>query len=186
MFDYIGKKIKALAIVIFVLGIILSAGVAICVAWEYVLDSLISALLVFLLVLALGFVSSWVSFLLLYGFGELVDQATETNQRLEENHAVLEEILAHMKHKDQRFYDQPRHAEPRPAPVPSKPTEPPTIPTKPRKMSYECEDTAKDSFGDIDSTRLPLRSNPSPKTVKPESSDTDTDSDGDTRYVPKA
>ena len=190
MFKHIGKKIKCLALVIFALGILASAGVAIGLADVLEPCSFVWQLIAFLLILAVGIVFSWLSVLLLYGFGELVDQTMETNQRLEENHAALEEILAHMKRKDQGSYDQPRRAEPRPAPAPQKRTE---IPAESCKKTPAREDTGRDGRCDVDSARLPLRSDPPSHIVEPASNDrpadaaNDTnDTDGHTLYIPKA
>ena len=183
MFQNIGKKIKIVAIVIMIVGIVLSVVGGLFAFWNgYLGYDFITSIVIFVIITSLGILGSWLSVFILYGFGELVDQTMETNQR-------LEEILAHMKRKDQGYYDQPRRAETRPSPVPSKPTPPPpptAPPAEPRKKSGERKDTDKDGFRDVDSAQLPLRSNPPQGDVKPESHDADTDSDGDTLYIPKA
>lgn len=70
MFENIGKKIKNLASIITWIGILLSVVVGIIII---VLDD--SLVAVGLIVIVAGFVSSWISSFLLYGFGQLVDNS---------------------------------------------------------------------------------------------------------------
>ncbi len=74
-FDNIGSKIKALATFLFVLLSALSIG---CGIYLIIEDST-----VWLILVILGPVLSWVSSFLLYGFGELIEknQDTEYNTR---------------------------------------------------------------------------------------------------------
>ena len=184
MFQNIGKKIKIVAIVIMIVGIVLSVVGGLFAFWEgYLGYDFITSIVIFVMITSLGILGSWLSVFILYGFGELVDQTMETNQR-------LEEILAHMKRKDQGSYDQPRRAEPRPSPAPQKRTE---IPAESCKKTPAREDTDRDGRCDVDSARLPLRSDPPSHIVEPASNDrpadaaNDTnDTDGHTLYIPKA
>ncbi len=85
MFDNIGKKIKSLATVITWIGIIL---------WCLIGFSLFrdgKTALYGLLVMVGGGILSWLSSLLLYGFGELVDNST-----------VLAESAAKRKQKNEK------------------------------------------------------------------------------------
>ncbi len=77
MFDNIGKKIKILAWIIFVLGIIGS------VIWGIITSlnlsgienvNLFAAIIIGAAVMAVGVIASWVSVVLLYGFGESIDK----------------------------------------------------------------------------------------------------------------
>lgn len=76
MFDDIGGKIKGLAKVITIIGIIASCicGLVTLVESEN--------LLVGVLVAGLGSLGSWVGSFLLYGFGELIDQTADNNRLL--------------------------------------------------------------------------------------------------------
>lgn len=87
MFDQIGKKIKALAKVIFWIGAIPSF-IAGCVVMGSDLDLFgqrgggAAGFLVGLLVIAVGVLISWLNSVLLYGFGELIDTNQELNQKM--------------------------------------------------------------------------------------------------------
>jgi len=70
MFENIGKKIKNLASVITWMGIILSVVVGIVLI---VLDE--SLIATGLIIMVAGFLMSWISSFLLYGFGQLVDNS---------------------------------------------------------------------------------------------------------------
>ena len=135
MFNRIGKKIKTLAMVIAIAGIVMSVLSGIW-AGNY-LD--------FVIIVLLGVFVSWVSVFLLYGFGELVDQAVETNQRLAENHAALEEILALMKGQHQIPSHSPSH------------TEMASPSAESQRRKHEREQKPERDFADIDSVKLPLR-----------------------------
>ena len=97
MFDHIGKKIKTLAIVIFVIGIIFSVFIGMFIGEVYAEVNAALAFFLFLVVVAIGITVSWLSVLLFYGFGELVDQSMDMTKRQEETHAALEEILLLLK-----------------------------------------------------------------------------------------
>ena len=135
MFNRIGKKIKTLAMVIAIAGIVMSVLSGIW-AGNY-LD--------FVIIVLLGVFVSWVSVFLLYGFGELVDQAVETNQRLAENHAALEEILALMKGQHQIPSHSPSY------------TEMASPSAEPQRRKHEREQKPERDFVEIDSVKLPLR-----------------------------
>lgn len=76
MFENIGEKIKGLAKVVTIIGIIASCigGLVIMFEGESFILGLITA--------ALGSLGSWVGSFLLYGFGELIDQTVDNNRLL--------------------------------------------------------------------------------------------------------
>lgn len=93
MFDNIGGRIKALAVVTCILGMIAS------VIWGFVLfaDS------IGLLVMAVGCVCSWVGTFTLYGFGELIEETRR-------NREINQQLLAAL--KPQQPTAQPESAKP--------------------------------------------------------------------------
>ena len=68
-FENIGGKIKTLAQVVAILGVIVSV-----IAGLFVLDD---SALYGVLIAFVGSVLSWISSLFIYGFGELIDKTTE-------------------------------------------------------------------------------------------------------------
>lgn len=82
MFDEIGSKIKILAVVVCVLGIIAS------VTWGIAL--FFDSFLIGLLVIAVGGLCSWTGSFTLYGFGELIEET-------QRNRAINEQLLAVLK-----------------------------------------------------------------------------------------
>ena len=80
-FGNIGKKIKTLAFVLFVIGILISFVLAIISFLSFVaLEEVGMGLLSAFVTLLIGFLSSWLSNLLLYGFGQMID-STEIIKR---------------------------------------------------------------------------------------------------------
>ena len=77
MYDNIGEKIKSLALLIFIIGVIVSvvAGVAILL-----LDGEIFIVLG-ILIIATGSFIAWISSCFAYGFGELIDKTGETKAK---------------------------------------------------------------------------------------------------------
>ena len=74
LFEDIGKKIKGIAIAAFVIGIIGSVVAG--------LDAIVDQqFLGGILIMVFGFLCSWLSVVLLYGFGELI----ETAKKIEKN-----------------------------------------------------------------------------------------------------
>ena len=93
MFSNIGKKIKVLAVVLCALGMVLTllaaigawtANVQLSVAGQSMdMDSLLGNRTVYgIVILAVGFVSSWVGSFFIYGFGELIHKTSENNRLL--------------------------------------------------------------------------------------------------------
>ncbi len=85
MYNNIGKKIKGLAKVIAYGGIFLSCLVGIALTLGILADDNINGG-TFIIGIAIALVGSfifWLSGFFMYGFGELVDQTTEINQKLE-------------------------------------------------------------------------------------------------------
>lgn len=75
MFNNVGKTIRYLSIVFFILGIIFSF-----IAWLYLLftgvnESDSTLAIISFVVLVLGIFASWVNCILLYGFGELIENS---------------------------------------------------------------------------------------------------------------
>ncbi len=82
MYENIGGKIKGLAKAIFVIGTIISAIVGI---GQIIAASAVSVGIGFfsgLLTVVIGFLGSWVSTWLLYGFGEIIDLLSINNARI--------------------------------------------------------------------------------------------------------
>lgn len=75
MFDNIGKKIKSVAKIFFVLGVILSVfyGITMLLIGLLEFDSFGYLIFIAPILSVLGCVLSWMSVIVLYGFGELVD-----------------------------------------------------------------------------------------------------------------
>ena len=89
MFDNIGGKIKTLAEVVFVLNIIATFILAICAAvFSYELG-----FLWFLIVMVSGIVLAYVSVLIFYAFGELVENSTIIAKNIEKKSCSKESIL---------------------------------------------------------------------------------------------
>ncbi|MBQ9950148.1 MAG: SHOCT domain-containing protein [Clostridia bacterium] len=72
MYRNIGKKIKSLAVVMFVLLAIVSIGLGI-----FLLCSSFYMMPVGIVVLVAGPVLAWISSFILYGFGELIDKVSD-------------------------------------------------------------------------------------------------------------
>lgn len=103
MFKEIGKKIKGLAKILFVLGIIISVicGIASCtgIVGAATIASgadvpepaaLIIGIIAFLIVLLIGILISYLSVLFTYAFGELVDKVDEIEKKIGTNKNVEE------------------------------------------------------------------------------------------------
>lgn len=81
MFNNIGEKIKTLAIIITILGIIASviSGIAFIVSSivdSYDVSRLAAGIILGVLTIVVGSLLSWISSFLLYGFGELIENST--------------------------------------------------------------------------------------------------------------
>ena len=74
MFDNIGKKIKTLAIVFTIIGMVVSISVGV-----FSLEANAGA---GLLIIIFGCLSSWIGSFLLYGFGELIENTTEIRKNM--------------------------------------------------------------------------------------------------------
>lgn len=82
MFDNIGHKIKIVARVFFMLGVVISifASAGYCMALE-ITDNF----LLYIIFAILGGISSWVVSILIYGFGELIESVTKISKNID-NH----------------------------------------------------------------------------------------------------
>ena len=90
MFKDIGYKIETLASVVCAIGIIASLGVG----FVYVANGL----MVLGLIIALaGILVSWLSTVLIYGFGTLVRTNEESSERMKEIEETLDEMSADIK-----------------------------------------------------------------------------------------
>ena len=81
MFNNIGEKIKTLAIIITILGIVASviSGIAFIVSSivdSYDVSRLAAGIILGVLTMVVGSLLSWISSFLLYGFGELIENST--------------------------------------------------------------------------------------------------------------
>ena len=72
MYDNIGKKIKIMAKVIFVIGLIISL-----IAGFIIIGISQQLVLISLLIFVVGPIFFWISTWLLYGFGELIDKTCD-------------------------------------------------------------------------------------------------------------
>lgn len=84
MFNNIGKKIKTLSRVIFWLGILLGALMLLVpfFAAETANTSPMTILLAMIPTYVVMFVGLWLSALLMYGFGELIEKTQQNNEYL--------------------------------------------------------------------------------------------------------
>lgn len=85
MFKNVGKKIKTLSKVLFWLGIVLVVLMLVLMpflAAETANTSPAALLVAIIPTFAIIFVSSWLSALLLYGFGELIEKTQQNNEYL--------------------------------------------------------------------------------------------------------
>ena len=78
MFDQIGQRIKTLAVVITVIGMIVSV-IAGC---DYIFNK--SRRIYGLIIIVGGIIASWVGSFILYGFGEIIDKLCDISQSLNE------------------------------------------------------------------------------------------------------
>ena len=184
MFNFVGKKIKALAVVVFVMEVLISLAVGSNASSAFAEDSLIGALLVFFLVVAVGVIAGWISVLVLYGFGELVDQSMEMTRRQEETHEALEEILRLLKEQKGTAPQQEERPQPSVRPRPEYHTRPaPEAPhVKPETPVPTSAPDQLNSVSELD-RKLPLRAaEEKPRVPSPEE---ETDSDEPELYIPE-
>ena len=86
MYKQIGEKIKGIAEGIFIVGVIASVAVA------YVFWTGTKKILIGLLIVLVGIIASWLSTILLYGFGQLISTNEEIRDLLEkQNHIDREQ-----------------------------------------------------------------------------------------------
>ena len=170
MFQNIGKKIKTVAIVIMIVGIVLSVLGGLFAFWEgYLGFDFITALVSFIMIASLGILGSWLSVFILYGFGELVDQSMTMTQRQEEILRLLKEQQGTAPRQEERPQPSVR---PQPQALHSKPDTPAPV--------SEVEKTVPVSQLD---RKLPLRAaEEKPRVPSPEE---ETDSDEPELYIPE-
>jgi hypothetical protein len=178
MFQNIGKKIKTVAIVIMITGILLAVLVGLVAFFEeYSVGNIFSAFLTFLTVAGLGILFSWLSVFILYGFGELVDQSMAMTQR-------QEEILRLLKEQKGTAPRQEERPQPSVRPQPEYPTRPaPEAPhVKPETPVPTFAPDQLNSVSELD-RKLPLRAaEEKPRVSSPEE---ETDSDEPELYIPE-
>ena len=178
MFQNIGKKIKTVAIVIMITGILLAVlGGLVAFLEEYSVSNLFEAFLTFLTVAGLGILFSWLSVFILYGFGELVDQSMAMTQR-------QEEILRLLKEQQGTAPQQEERPQPSVRPRPEYHTRPaPGVPhVKPETPVPTSAPDQLNSVSELD-RKLPLRAaEEKPRVPSPEE---ETDSDEPELYIPE-
>ena len=169
MFQNIGKKIKTVAIVIMITGILLAAlGGLVAFLEEYSVSNLFEAFLTFLTVAGLGILFSWLSVFILYGFGELVDQSMAMTQRQEEILRLLKEQKGTAPRQEER---------PQPSVRPQ-----PEYPTRPQPQTLHSKSDTSAPVSELD-RKLPLRAaEEKPRVPSPEE---ETDSDEPELYIPE-
>jgi hypothetical protein len=178
MFQNIGKKIKTVAIVIMIVGIVLSVLGGLFAFWGGFLGiDFITALVGFVMIASLGILFSWLSVFILYGFGELVDQSMTMTQR-------QEEILRLLKEQQGTAPRQEERPQPSVRPQPEYPTRPaPEAPhVKPETPVPTSAPDQLNSVSELD-RKLPLRAaEEKPRVPSPEE---ETDSDEPELYIPE-
>jgi predicted PurR-regulated permease PerM len=169
MFQNIGKKIKTVAIVIMITGILLAVlGGLVAFFEEYSVGNIFSAFLTFLTVAGLGILFSWLSVFILYGFGELVDQSMAMTQRQEEILRLLKEQKGTAPRQEER---------PQPSVRPQ-----PEYPTRPQPQTLHSKSDTSAPVSELD-RKLPLRAaEEKPRVPSPEE---ETDSDEPELYIPE-
>ena len=169
MFQNIGKKIKTVAIVIMITGILLAVlGGLVAFFEEYSVGNIFSAFLTFLTVAGLGILFSWLSVFILYGFGELVDQSMAMTQRQEEILRLLKEQKGTAPRQEER---------PQPSVRPQ-----PEYPTRPQPQTLHSKSDTSAPVSELD-RKLPLRAaEKNPVSPSPEE---EADSDEPELYIPK-
>ncbi len=94
MFDNIGSKIKILAIVCCIIGIVATIASQVIVVFtaKYTTSTSYDALIIVLNII-IGVVISWVSSFVLYGFGQLVENSDTVVELLKtkDNNVIVEE-----------------------------------------------------------------------------------------------
>ncbi len=91
MFNNVGKKLKTLAVIAFIGGVIISTLFAFLAAYLLITFDdkpmlILLGIIVFIVIEAIGILISWLTVLMLYAFGELVD----TNQiQVKQNYAII-------------------------------------------------------------------------------------------------
>ena len=93
MYHNVGRKIKVLAIILAVIFMVLAFAGGLIVATMLWKNDNIRAVAYFLLIVVIGMLSGWLSGVLLYGFGELIDKTTEISERQEDAQEALNEII---------------------------------------------------------------------------------------------
>ena len=169
MFQNIGKKIKTVAIVIMITGILLAVlGGLVAFLEEYSVSNLFEAFLTFLTVAGLGILFSWLSVFILYGFGELVDQSMAMTQRQEEILRLLKEQKGTAPRQEER---------PQPSVRPQ-----PEYPTRPQPQTLHSKSDTSAPVSELD-RKLPLRAaEEKPRVPSPEE---EADSDEPELYIPE-
>ena len=178
MFQNIGKKIKTAAIVIMIVGIVLSVLGGLFAFWGgYLGFDFITALVSFIMIASLGILGSWLSVFILYGFGELVDQSMAMTQR-------QEEILRLLKEQKGTAPQQEERPQPSVRPRPEYHTRPaPEAPhVKPETPVPTAAPDQLNSVPELD-RKLPLcAAEEKPRVPSPEE---ETDSDEPELYIPE-
>lgn len=97
MFENIGAKIKALAVGIMVIGIILYILIGIIVMFIGIGEEEGGMILIGFLIMALGTLIAWISSWFLYGYGELIDKVSKMEAKLpnmEQNYQIWSSAAA--------------------------------------------------------------------------------------------
>lgn len=88
MFNNIGEKIKGLATAIFIIGVVLYGlvGIGMLIGGLFMLadgsDAGLAMIFMAIPTFGIGFLLSWLSVLVLYGFGDLVAKVSDIEKRL--------------------------------------------------------------------------------------------------------
>ena len=143
MFSNIGEKIKGLAKALCVIGTaasaIIAAGMFLVAgdAWRYDRVSLITLGLITLMV---GPLASWISSIMLYGFGELIDRASSIDNQLTMQNTLLSELQLSVSTETEP--KQPGQPKQHPAPVNHSAASPQPILNKPSATEADTATSA--------------------------------------------
>ena len=94
MFNYIGEKIRIIAIASFILGTFLSIGssIYVCNIFDKVFDTAFGVLIImFFVIAATGTALAWAISILIYGFGRLVENSERIAYMYEETQENYEQ-----------------------------------------------------------------------------------------------
>ena len=85
MFTNVGSKIKAFAVVLFVILILISIFPAMIAYGAFQWQSQGLAIILAIVIIAVGVLAGWISTLFLYGYGQLIEDTSAIRRKVEQN-----------------------------------------------------------------------------------------------------